>query len=1780
MLSQKLFRKSSTYKMSKWIQGLLALIFALSLVGVQPVKPVQAAGTISLTTLSTLYTENFDSLANSGTSSSTPNGWTFYETGTSANNLYTASDGSTNNGDTFSFGTGDDTDRAFGSMYKTGLTPKIGAGFTNNTGTTITGLEINYTGEQWRYGGTSNSNDRMDFQFSLDATSLEDGTWSDVDSLDFSSVIISGTTGALNGNAPENRSVISSSILGLNIVNGATFWIQWVDFNISGYDDQLAVDDFSLTAIGPLNTTSAGTAAAISVGLDAIDISMPYSDDANADNTYSVDYKLSSASEWMNWVTDAGHTVSPYTTTITGLSPATSYDIRVTYNDPDGVTGVNPQIIEGVSTYFSLTVDSGSNGSVTLDPAGGSYAPGTEVTLTAVANSGYEFNSWSGDLTGDENPTTLEMDGDKTVIADFAIAPILVELQDGLNGYDGTRDTYIFNTSPSTVRGFEATIVQDYDSATVERRSLLSFDLSSIPAGATITSAELEFYVTAEGMGFNFYRMFVPWDEATVTYTSIGDRHYQADGIDAETSVDVNWSKDGFTGFTSVIIPVSTIQDWVDGTLPNYGWLGIATDNPGGDGQQLASRENGTQTRNPKLTIEYYAATGEPTIVITGTPLEAFTSQPGTPSEEQSYFISGSGLSDNIEITSPTDFKVSLTSGSDFVSALSLIPDVDGNVPLTTIYVRFNRGTEGSSNGDITHISTDATAQTIAVSGTATKVPTVVVFQDGLNGYEGTRDTYIYDVSPETARGTETTFVQDINTGDERRSLLLFDLSSIPENAIISSAELQFYVSAEGQGFNMYRMYQPWDEAITFTSNGGHFDADDIDAESTINANWPGDDGYTGYITVTVSPETIEDWIDGTLVNNGWLMIATDVDDGQQLRSREYTTQADRPKLTVEYVVNPNITVSGTLNEFHTLPGVASEPQTYTVEGANLYDDINITAPVGFEIKTESGSYGSSLTLVRTDGAVAATTIYVRLNSLLENTFSGDIVHTSSGALSINIPITGTVIDLSPNDPVLVQPADGAEGISLSPTLEVTASDPDSDAVDVSFYGRPVGGSGEDFTLVVLPDTQKYTPPSAYTATFSALTQWIADQASEQNIVFVTHVGDIVEDNREDGWVVADNAFDILDAGNVPYSVGVGNNDFTGTDYSLFETYFGLSRFESKSWYGGHYGSNNVDNYSLFSASGMDFILINLNFDPSTAELDWADGLLTTYSDRRAIVESHNQLNLDDSWSNSDIFNALKDHENLFLLLSGHLSNTTDGVAKRTDTGDLGQSIYSVLQDYQGYTNVNNGYLHIYRFSPADDKIYMTVYSPTLDAYNTAPDSNLEFAYEMPDVAAFDLIGTDEDVTSGSNASITWSGLVEGTEYEWFVVVDDGSTLTTGPTWSFTAGAIPNANPVLGEIGPQSINELDTLTFTATATDSDLPKQSLSFSLVGSPTGASITAGGDFSWMPIEAQGPGEYNFTVKVCDDASTPLCDEEEITVTVNEVNVAPVLAAIGDKNINELATLTLSAAATDADLPTQSLTFSLVGSPAGASITDAGDFNWIPTETQGPGEYTFIVKVCDNAGTALCDEEEITVTVDEVNVAPEITEGETTSVTMTKDGIPTSFSLILHATDSDLPGNTLTWSVSSPATNGAASASGTGESPVLDYAPDTDYIGEDSFIVQVSDGNGGTDTIIVNVTINEIDLEYALTLVQDPNTTISGTLDNLTVQFPEEISQVVVDAGYYINSRLTLGAALPEGSLVTIEREGTIVAADLTFNRNWSVLVYRITGRFISQFSTIQS
>ena len=199
---------------------------------------------MSQVSLTGTYFQNFNTLATSGTSSALPTGWLLSETGSGSNTLYTADAGGTNNADTYSYGTGTSSERAFGSLDHPSFTPIIGACFTNNTGAALGRLIISYTGEQWRLG-SSGRQDSLNFQYSLNATSLTTGTWTDFNQIDFAAPITSGTVGALDGNNAANRVSLFGSFP-VNIPNGSTFCLRWSSVNVSGNDDGLAIDDFMI----------------------------------------------------------------------------------------------------------------------------------------------------------------------------------------------------------------------------------------------------------------------------------------------------------------------------------------------------------------------------------------------------------------------------------------------------------------------------------------------------------------------------------------------------------------------------------------------------------------------------------------------------------------------------------------------------------------------------------------------------------------------------------------------------------------------------------------------------------------------------------------------------------------------------------------------------------------------------------------------------------------------------------------------------------------------------------------------------------------------------------------------------------------------------------------------------------------------------------------------------------------------------------------------------------------------------------------------------------------------------------------------------------------------------------------------------------------------------------------------------------------------------------------------------------------------------------------------
>ena len=237
----------------------ISFVLALATLSVLPAHPV-AAQCVSLTTLGSAATQNFDTLSNvagSTTNNLTIPGWFLTESGGGArdNEQYAVDTGGSTTGDTYSYGAAGSTERALGSLRSGTLIPIFGACYTNNTGSTITSLAIAYNGEEWRLG-TAGRTDQLTFEYSTNATDLVTGAWTGVAALNFVTPD-TATTGAKNGNAAADRTARSSTISSLSIPNGATFWIRWTDTDATGADDGLAVDDFSLTpnAVPPNNLT-------------------------------------------------------------------------------------------------------------------------------------------------------------------------------------------------------------------------------------------------------------------------------------------------------------------------------------------------------------------------------------------------------------------------------------------------------------------------------------------------------------------------------------------------------------------------------------------------------------------------------------------------------------------------------------------------------------------------------------------------------------------------------------------------------------------------------------------------------------------------------------------------------------------------------------------------------------------------------------------------------------------------------------------------------------------------------------------------------------------------------------------------------------------------------------------------------------------------------------------------------------------------------------------------------------------------------------------------------------------------------------------------------------------------------------------------------------------------------------------------------------------------------------------------------------------------------------
>ena len=319
-----------------------------------------------------------------------------------------------------------------------------------------------------------------------------------------------------------------------------------------------------------------------------------------------------------------------------------------------------------------------------------------------------------------------------------------------------------------------------------------------------------------------------------------------------------------------------------------------------------------------------------------------------------------------------------------------------------------------------------------------------------------------------------------------------------------------------------------------------------------------------------------------------------------------------------------------------------------------------------------------------------------------------------------------------------------------------------ADAPVLDTGGDVVDHFAFDFTVVALPDTQMYA--RYWPEIYLAQTQWIVDNASEERIIFVTHLGDVVDIyNDSEQWAVAREAMAILEEADMPYGVAMGNHDAGGTNLpwspegcavpheasciaSQYLDNFGPQRFADDDWYGGASPSG-LSNYQVIEAGGFTLVFLHLVVDPWPAEIVWAQGIVDAHPGALVQVSVHRYLYdyrateempspwpllaagrfdefnmtyisalfFQDGLAGDDLFEAFVwPNGNIYAVQCGHV----DAEYFQQSTNVAGSPVNEILVDFQTFSpEGGTGWLRLLRYDIEGGQILVQTYSPWLDRY-------------------------------------------------------------------------------------------------------------------------------------------------------------------------------------------------------------------------------------------------------------------------------------------------------------------------------------------------------------------------------------------------------------------------------------------------------------------------------
>lgn len=286
----------------------------------------------------------------------------------------------------------------------------------------------------------------------------------------------------------------------------------------------------------------------------------------------------------------------------------------------------------------------------------------------------------------------------------------------------------------------------------------------------------------------------------------------------------------------------------------------------------------------------------------------------------------------------------------------------------------------------------------------------------------------------------------------------------------------------------------------------------------------------------------------------------------------------------------------------------------------------------------------------------------------------------------------------------------------------------------------------QKFTLPILPDTQNevHLKPEMF---FSQI-DWLVKEKQRLLIPMVLHVGDVVQHDVTEQWETASEGFDRLDRANIPYAIAVGNHD-TGIyhrykgkeespnlDQQLRDTrklnaYFPVHRFTHQR---GQFEAGKIDNaYYTFKVHNTNWLVVSLEYSPRLSAIHWAGDVIKEYPKHNVIILTHLYLNPkgivpDKVGAYGDtapqlLFDKLiKKHANIKFVLSGHFH----GASHRVDKGEAGNTVYQLLQDWQG-EDFGAGYIRLLEFDLATNTVNTRLYSPY---YNKTKEDDSKVLFE------------------------------------------------------------------------------------------------------------------------------------------------------------------------------------------------------------------------------------------------------------------------------------------------------------------------------------------------------------------------------------------------------------------------------------------------------------------